>query len=302
MKKSYLYIVLAAFFWGCIGIFFKQLAFIGFTAMQIVAIRCTIAALVMVAFLLLSNRGALRIRIRDLWYFIGTGIVSLVFFNWCYFCAIEYSSLGVAAVLLYTSPVFVTVLSAVFFRERITWIKLTALVLTLLGSILVAGILGQASDGISLYGILLGVGSGLGYALYSIFGRIALTKYAPITVTTYTFLFAALCALPLSGLHHALFLFSLPSVWGNSLGMGILCCALPFLLYTKGLDQVETGKAAIMATLEPAVATAIGILFYGETLSWLKILGIGLIFLSIVLLNCRLSSRCGALSSLSKRC
>ena len=285
MKKSYLLIVLAAFLWGCIGIFYKQLSSLGFSSMQIVAIRCTVAAICMVLFLLFKQPTSLRIRLRDCWYFVGTGIFSLVFFNWCYFSAMEFSSLGVAAVLLYTSPIFVMVLSAIFFGEKITLFKSIALVLTLAGCVLVTGILGDASSRISLMGVLLGVGSGLGYALYSIFGRVALKNYSSMTVTTYTFVFAALCALPLSGLHHSLALFASPGALWSSLGLGVLCCALPFLFYTIGLVHIETGKAAILATLEPAVATVIGVAFYGETLSWIKLTGIVLIFLSILLLH-----------------
>lgn len=67
---------------------------------------------------------------RHWYYFFGSGVCSLVFFNWCYFSAISTSSMSVAAVLLYTSPVFVTLLSALFFRERITSHKVAALALT----------------------------------------------------------------------------------------------------------------------------------------------------------------------------
>jgi drug/metabolite transporter (DMT)-like permease len=60
---------------------------------------------------------------------------------------------------------------------------------------------------------------------------------------------------------------------------------LPFIFYTKGLQHVEAGKAGILATVEPAVATLLSVLLYDETLSADKLAGMALIFLAIVLLN-----------------
>lgn len=265
--------------------FFHMLNAQGFSQMQVAAIRVATAAAALTLYILAKDRSLLKVRLRDCWCFVGTGIVSLVFFNWCYFTAIERTSLAVAAVLLYTSPVFVMLFSAALFHEKINARKLTALGLTLLGCLFVAGVFGTASP-FTPMGILAGIGAGVGYALYSIFGRFALEKgYHSITISEYTFLFAALGALPLSRLwEQAPALLSLESLWG-ALGIGVLCCVFPFILYTQGLAGVETGKAAIMATVEPAVAALISFFLYHESLLGGKGVGILLIFASVLLLN-----------------
>lgn len=126
----------------------------------------------------------------------------------------------------------------------------------------------------------------MGYALYSIFGRLALERgYSSITICEYTFLFAAVGALPLSRLWDAAPLLAQPQSAAGALGIGILCCAVPFLLYTQGLSGVETGKAAIIATVEPAVAALFSRVLYGESLLGGKGIGILLIFASVVVLN-----------------
>ncbi|MEG2175130.1 MAG: EamA family transporter, partial [Oscillospiraceae bacterium] len=107
------FILTAAALWGVIGIFLRILTALGFSSLQSVAIRTVGAAIQMGMFLLLWRPGLLRIDWRDLWMFCGTGIASLLFFNWCYFGAIQASNLSVAVVLLYTSPIFVALLSAV---------------------------------------------------------------------------------------------------------------------------------------------------------------------------------------------
>ena len=71
----------------------------------------------------------------------------------------------------------------------------------------------------------------------------------------------------------------------SAAGIGILCCVLPFLLYTKGLAGVENGKAAILATVEPAVACLISFGWLNEAITPGKLGGIGLIFCSVLLLN-----------------
>ena len=284
-KKAYLSIISAAALWGCIGVFLRLLTAAGLDSMESVAVRSTVAAILYFFWLLFTDRAAVRVRLQDLWYFVGTGIFSVLFFNWCYFSAISTSSMSVAAVLLYTSPVFVTLLSALFFRERITSHKVAALALTIAGCVLVTGLLPLGQQSVSYLTILYGLGAGFGYALYSIFGKLALRQYASSTVTFYTFLFAALASLPLSGLpRHLEALADWRAILGG-LGIGVLCCILPYLLYTEGLRYTEAGKAAILATVEPFVAALLGICLFHESVTFYKLLGMGAIFLAILLLN-----------------
>ena len=277
-------ILLAGTLWGVIGIFFNLLSGLGFTQMQVVAIRAVTAALVLGVYILVRDPALLRVRLRDCWCFVGTGIISLVFFNWCYFTAMETTSLAVAAVLLYTAPVFVMLFSAVLFREPIGRRKVLALVMTFAGCLLVAGMPGGGS--VSPKGFLTGLGAGVGYALYSIFSRFALEKgYSSATISLYTFLFAGAAALPLSRLWEAGALLVRPEAAAGALGIGVLCCVFPYLLYTWGLAGVETGQAAIMATVEPAVAALVSFALYGESLLGAKGAGILLIFAAVAVLN-----------------
>ena len=106
--------------------------------------------------------------------FIGTGIISVSLFNICYFYTIINSEASLAVVLLYTSPVFVVLISAVLFKEKINLNKIIALILSFAGCVFTAGILGGIK--VRPFIIVTGVASGLFYALYSIFGKFALKK------------------------------------------------------------------------------------------------------------------------------
>ena len=195
-KIAPVFVAGAAILWGILIVFVRQLDSAGLDSMEIVTLRVYGSALLLLVGLSVYNRSLLKIRCKDCWCFVGTGIISIVFFSYCYFRNVTVSSAAVSSILLYTSPVWVTILSRFVFKERIGKKKLTALCMAVVGCALVSGITGGLGA-VSPEGLLLGLGSGIGYGLYSIFGRAALEKgYHPMTVSVYTFLFACLGVLP----------------------------------------------------------------------------------------------------------
>ncbi|GAE25339.1 hypothetical protein JCM9140_1329 [Halalkalibacter wakoensis JCM 9140] len=284
-KVALLSIGAAAFLWGIIGIFVTYLYEMGFTPTQVVTVRALSASLFLVLYILIKNRNYLKIKVADSKYFVGTGVISFLFFNWCLFSAIDQMSISVAAILLYTAPAFVTIFSWLMFKEALTKRKITALLVTLIGSSFVVGILPSLNESISLVGLVLGVGSGFFYGLYSIFGKFALQKYHPLTVTVYTFLFAAVAITPFSGLWNVLSLFSNLYVWIFIIGLGFLSTMLPFLLYTKGLSTIESSKASIIATMEPVVASLVGFAIFHETLTFYQYVGIILVIAAVLIVQ-----------------
>ena len=198
-KRAYLLIAVSGSLWGTIGIFVRELYGLGFSTLQIVTMRVFSAAVIMLLYLLFTKPELLKIRFRDSLYFVGTGILSIVFFNLCYFITIRETSIAIAVTLLYTAPAFVAILSRIIFRESLDAKKLFSLGLTLTGCAFVTGYLPELgnSPSITLPWLLTGLGAGFGYALYSIFGKVALKKYDTVTITAYTFFFASLALLPL---------------------------------------------------------------------------------------------------------
>lgn len=285
-KIGSLLIILAGCFWGSMGIFVRKLASYGFTSVQIVSIRVTLAALIFSGLLLARDRSGFRISLRDLPLFLGLGFGSILFFTVCYFTAITMMSLSTAAILLYTSPIWIMLMSVLFFREKLNRRKILALILAFAGCILVSGISG---NGITPVGLLVGLGSGIGYGLYSILGTVALRRYAPFTVTTYTFLFAAAGSWMICNPGEMIQKFSaapdLILLHFFCILTALVTAVIPFGAYTLGLQTVEASKAGIIATIEPMVATLIGIVFFSEPLNILSGLGILLILGAIILLN-----------------
>ncbi len=287
-KTGMIYVAIAGICWGIIGFFTRSLGTKGLDSIQITFLRNFCAAAELFLFLFIKDKRSLMINIKDIWMFVGTGICSVAFFNICYFRTIEMTTMSVAAILLYTAPCMVMVMSCIFFKESITWQKVSALLLAFTGCLFTTGVL-QSDGRISGMGILIGLGSGFGYALYSIFGTVATRKYNSFTITFYTFLLASVGIGPFG---HTDRLVEAISHNGKVVAISVLLATvstvIPFICYTKGLEKMEAGKASIMAFIEPMVATVCGILVFGEKFTLGNLTGVVLILASIILLNTKL--------------
>ena len=282
-------VITAGVLWGVISFFIRALNAAGLDAMEIGFIRLAVAAPVFTAVTAVSAKDKLKIRPRDLWMFAGTGIISIVLFNTLYFYTMIHAQASVAVVLLYTSPVFIMLLSAVIFKEKITAAKLIALLMTVAGCTLVAGLSG--SSGLSAVTLITGLASGLFYGLYTIFGRFALDRYDPMTVTVFTFIMGAAGSAPIGKPAHVV-----RTVAGDGklillcLGIGVICTVLPYFLYTWGLSGMESGKAAILVAVEPLVGAVIGMTFFHESAGIVKLIGMALIIGATAVLNLKSSN------------
>ena len=276
-------IIIAAVLWGIIGLFTKSMGAIGLTAVQITFLRCAVAGAAIWVVLAVRDRSLLKIRLKDIWIFLGTGILSISFFNILYFTSIEETSLSVAAMLLYTAPCFVMLFSALFFKEKITKFKIAGLILAAAGCYLIT-MPSIAGSKFSFFGVITGIGSGVCYALYSIFGNVAVKRYSTGTILAYTFLFATLFLIPLCGEWH-LEPGSDFKLFGLSIGIGIVAAALPYYFYTKGLKTIKPVGASVIAFIEPVVATLVGMAFFAEKMTFPALIGIILIFASTVIIS-----------------
>ncbi len=278
-------VLAAAALWGVIGLWNRRLMAAGLSPLSIVLVRNAGGCALLAAFFAVRDRSVFRVERRHLKYFFGTGVVSVVLFTVCYFSCQKLCSLAAASILLYTAPSFVVLFSAALWKEPVTGKKLAALALTMLGCAFVCGVFDRGLS-VTLPGVLLGLGSGFFYALYSIFGRFALAHYPPLTVTVWTFLFAGPASLVLLRPAELAAAFGGGgAVWGTALALTVFSTALPYGLYTWGLARMEPGRAAILASLEPAAAALTGMLAFGEPLGPSAVLGIFCVLAGVYILR-----------------
>ncbi len=291
MKKKnlcLLAVLASGVLWGTIGVFNRYYGALGIESYNLVTLRLSMGTALLFLYLAIRDPQALKLKLKDLWIFAGAGILSIIMFQTCYMISIQHSEISIAAVLLYTSPLFVTIFSAIFFRDKITAKKIIGGTVTVVGCALASGIIG--SNGIPTIALITGMLAGVGYASYSIWARAALNRgYKSITMTAYSFLFALVPLLFFAD--YGTIVTGMKTDGWMAIVMWILLAlateALPYLLYTESLTGMDMSKAAITVAIEPIVAGLIGICFYDEwkTMDWIKGLGMVLVIGSIVVMN-----------------
>ncbi len=271
----------AAVLWGTLGVAVRSLLASGLSPLQAAAWRASGAFAVLLIYCLLVNRPALRVRRRDLPLLAAFGAVSVAGFMTIYFMAIDLTTIATAAVLMYTAPAWVVILARAFYGEAMTPMKTAAVGFTFAGCALVVGAFGPGALRLSTPGLMAGLGAGLTYALYSIFGKAALRRHSPLTTVVFTLGFGAVFLIAASG--------GLPVVRTAILPVLAYVVAAPtcaaYLLYIAGLRQIEAGRASVVATLEPVVAALAGTLLLREPMSAAQWGGAALVLGGVILVQ-----------------
>lgn len=281
---AYASILLGAALWGILGLWTRGLMAGGLSSYSVALIRNLGGMLMLLAIFGIKDRQVFHVKKEHLKYFFSSGIISVLLFSACYFSCQRICSLAVASVLLYTAPAFVVVMSAILWKEPFTKRKAAALLLTLLGCCMVCGVF--AGDlTVTLPGFLLGLGAGFFYALYTIFGRYALNHYDSITVIVWTFIFAGIGSLVFLRPAEMAAALVQPKMCLQMLGLVGVSTVLPYIFYTRGLSRIEAGKASIMASLEPVVASLTGVLLFGEPLGILTVGGVLCVLAGVYILR-----------------
>ncbi|WP_223154907.1 DMT family transporter [Alkalibacillus aidingensis] len=280
---AYGMVILGAGFWGLTGLFVQNLYAYGFTPWQVVTLRLTFSSLILLIMLAIVARNHLKIRLKDLPYFIALGVLSIAFFNWFYFQVMDLASLSVAVIFVYTSPVFAAIIAKIFFNEALTLPKIIAIILTITGSAFAIEFLPIGEFSLTIQTIIYGLLAGFFCSTYSLVGKNVSRWYHPFTITFYALLCGAIFLIPTSGIweHHQAFMNG--EVWINILGIVIVSTVAAYLLYTIGLSYIESSKATILSSIEIVIAVLVGVSVFGEVLTGWQLLGFMFLFVSLFL-------------------
>lgn len=275
-------VLLAGILWGTIGIFTTPLNQMGFDSITIVGIRSLFTAVMLGVLLLIKDPKLFIIKLKDLWRFLGMGVLSFALFNICYMQSMKLNnSLGTACILMYTSPIFIVIFSRFLFKEKITPLKIFCLILSVVGCAFVSG-----GGNVTALGFIFGIGSGLGYGLYSIFSVYALKKYSFFTAIFYAFVFSSISLLPFSNVGKVITLATTNyTVVLLFLGLAFFITVLPYILYTCALRVVPTSEAGVICCIEPLIASVVGIMFFNQSMSLISVIGTAMILCAVICLS-----------------
>jgi len=275
----------ASIVWGSVGLAVRKLSDAGLSSIDAVEVRSIFAIILTGIYMLIVDRSLFRFKLKDIWCFLGTGILNMMVQSLAYFYCIKATSLAVAGAFCQTGPMFAIIFGCILFKEKFTLKKLIAMVLTFGGCLLASKLTG--SEALSLIGILLGLVTGIGYSMYSVFGRFAINKgYKSTTITFYSFVFCGLigaCICDWGQIAGAVAADPGILKWMALIGAGVGFAG--YMLYTIGLKNFETGTASILCSFELVTATIIGVFMYGEELTTQVAIGLLMIFAGIIIIN-----------------
>lgn len=271
-----LLIIISAASFGTLAILGRFAYAAGLDIFTLLFLRFTIAALIMIVFLVLRHEslplGATLVRL------IGMGAIGYVGQSFSYLTAIKYASAGLVALLLYLYPSFVALLSALFLKEKFTSLKIAALALATLG----AGLTANPQGG-EVRGILLALAAAAIYSVYIVVGADVMKKVSAIQSSTVIFASAGIVYGALTAFNGAHFPTG-ASGWGVVGATVLVATVIPVATFLAGLKLIGPTNASMLSTLEPVVTVLLAAWVFGEKLSPIILAGGGLILVAVILL------------------
>ena len=288
-KRAALFVALSAASFGFLGVPVRFLHDNGFAPLDITAVRLFVTTIALVIVALVVDRGLFKVRKRDLLFFILFGFFKLMS-DVTLFRAQVTIDLSLSTLLQMTAPYYVLVISLFLFRERITLMKILAMLVAFIGCIFVTGVITGSMHSLDFVGVASALISGLFFGLYTIGCKLGSDKgYKPVTTMMYTFLFASLMTIPFANDVKVVESFVDVHLIAGVLSLGVLMTLIPFFVSTWGVQKLEASKVSLISVMEVITACIVGYFLFDEEMTVLNIIGMSLVVASIVIMDLKIN-------------
>ena len=272
--------------WGTSGILVKfVVAQSDVSALALAFWRDLFSFLILLVGLCLFRPEGLRVERQKLRWLAAMG-VGLGAFHVFWNLGVLLNGAAVATVQQAAMPAIVAIAARLLWRESLTWIKIVAILLTFIGTVLVSGVdtLGQAE--LSLAGVLVGLWMPVLYASWNLLGKKVRQDHDPFTILAYAFGFGALVLLPFQFLTPQPWPVP-PSAWLSFAGLIVIGTLVPFSTYTFALGRLPASVASILAMTEIPIVAVYAYVLLGEQLTTSQVVGAALVVGGVLLLTRR---------------
>ena len=237
----------------------------------------------MLGIVMIVKRESFSLDKKELKVLLPLGVLFAVS-SFTYYLSFHFMDAGIASTILFVYPVMVAVIMAVFFKERVTLVTVSSILLALLG----IGLLYRSDAGITLStkGIALVLLASLLYALYIIVVNRSNIHLSPIKQTFYVMLTCVFLLLAYSFTSPELHLQVPPTItdWLYACWLGLVPTILSLVLMTIAVREIGATPTAVMGALEPLTAVAIGVIMFGEMFTTRLMIGIVLILVAVMII------------------
>ncbi|NEZ46471.1 EamA family transporter [Clostridium niameyense] len=287
--KGFILVIIAALFWGYMGVPTKNLGDLNFDAFSVSFFRTFMAGIFYFLYCLKKDLNLLKVDKKGLLFFIIYGIIAFGGTFICYNLSVNYISIALATMFMFTSQVWVVILSYFIFKEKFTPKKIIAIVLTLIGCFMMCKIYDTQNISLNPKGVIFGLISGFTFALQIILAKINSSKYNQNTLLAYSFIFASLSLIPFMNFKNTIHIFqtsnNISFIIKNIIIIGFFNTVIANGAYINSVKYIEVGIASIIASSEIVLASIIAYIVFHQTLDCIQIIGMTLIILSIILLQ-----------------
>lgn len=272
-------VILSAFGFATLAIFGKFAYAVGLTLETVLAFRFLLATVIVWSVLVLSG-SFVRLRGRELAVAVGLGAFGYALMSGLFFWGLTFMTAGLVAIVLFTYPVFVVVLSVATLDERVTGRIAFAVALSLAG---VALITGTDPAGADPRGVALVLGAALVLATYVTISRAMLVTVDARTLTAYVMPAAAVAYLGYGTASGTLQVPVGGEEWAVVVAIAVVATAIPIFTFFAGIARIGASRAAVVSTVEPAITVLLGAALLGEPITSATVAG-GAAILGAVLL------------------
>jgi DME family drug/metabolite transporter len=283
--KGYIAISLAAVMWGVAAAVAKSFFNKSYEPLILVQMRVTLSFAVLFLFFLTTNPKLLRFNLRDIPHVLIVGILGVAGSNYFYYAAIKETNVSTSILVQYTAPIMVMMYTVIFQKERLSSMKLSALVLSIGGIILAVGAYDPAVIQGSLKGIILALLAAVSFSIFNISGKSLTQKYSIWTGLIYLLLAATLFWSFINTPMDIINAGYSAEDWKVFGIIALISILIPYSLYYYGLKHIQSSKAIIISTLEPVIAIIAEWLFLNGRMGPLQIVGACSVIAAIVLLQ-----------------
>ncbi|HSK47528.1 MAG TPA: EamA family transporter [Coriobacteriia bacterium] len=247
--------------------------------------RALSAFLILLAYLAVTRRDALRVSVRELPFFAVFGILGMAGVHYTYFKTISLTNVATAILLEYLAPVLVLVVSVVFLKHKLTWTLPLGVALSVTGCALVVGAIGGQGMVVSPAGVAWGLASAVFFATYSLMGSWAATRFSPFKTLVFGLGFASVFWLAVLGPASVLGVFGEAQTAFAVLFVAVVSTIIPFTAFLAALRYIAPTNATVTSTVEPVIAGIGAFALFGEALTPLQLIGGALVVAAIAVVQ-----------------
>ena len=262
--------------WGLMSIFSRVLSAAEYTSLEIAYVRCLIAGIGLALINGRKDPSILRVSKKGIITSLVFGAVTYTVGFLSYAYSVERIPAAMTAVLSFTSPIWVCLIGVAVFHERVKGKKIFAIICCLFGAVLITNLLGAQDIRFDLLGMGAAVMNGVGIALQVSVPRYFEKQYRKDTMLTYGFLGAA--GFMTLFVDHGKIIGSFLAPGGikvllSVLALSVFCTLIANTIFVKSASYVEPATTTILSALEVVVGALVGLLLFGETLTFVQIIG-----------------------------